>query len=312
MSEQTVQQTNVVSRQTALILFIGIIVIWGANWPIMKIGIEDIPPITFAASRMVMGATCFFLLNPLIGKMKWPPRADWPIVFSVGLLQMAGFQILIYLGLQYVEPGRSAMVAYTTPLWVVPGAILLLGEQVNRLKLLGLAIGLTGLAALFAPWTMDWSNPDSLIGHGCLLLAAIGWALLILHIRVHQWHASPIELLPWQFLVSCMVGVPMALWLEGSQSINWTAQSIAILAYNGPLATAFCFWASITVNRALPAATTSLSFLGVPVAGVGFSLLLLGEQLTMTDWLGIILISGGLLLVARAERKRQIGRNSAD
>ena len=302
---KSVEKSDIVSPRTAYVLFIGIIIIWGVNWPIMKIGMQDIPPITFAASRMLMGAICFLALNAALGKLRLPPRQDWPVVLSVGLLQMAGFQILIYLGLTTVDAGRSAMVAYTTPLWVVPAAILILREHVRPLKQAGMVIGLTGLALLFAPWTLDWTDSGVLIGHGWLLTAAIGWAGLMLHIRVHQWQSSPLELMPWQFLVACVIGLPLALWLEAGQSINWTAQSIAILAYNGPLATAFCFWASVTVNRALPASTTSLSFLGVPMMGIASAVWLLNERLSLTDWLGIAAISAGLFIVAQADRRHK-------
>ena len=293
-----------ISHRRALALFVGIIIIWGLNWPIMKIGMADIPPITFAASRMLMGAICFIALTAALGKLRLPARADLPVVFSVGIVQMAGFQILIYLGLMTVDAGRSAMVAYSTPLWVVPFAILVLKETVSAVKLLGMVVGLTGLGLLFAPWALDWTNHGGVIGHGWLLLAAIGWAALILHVRSHRWHASALELMPWQFLVACLIGLPLALWLEADQSINWTAQSIAILAYNGPLATAFCYWASVTVSRALPAATTSLTFLGVPMMGIASAVWLLGEQLSPTDWIGIIAISLGLLLVARADQAK--------
>ena len=305
-------QNAVVSPRTAYTLFIGIIIIWGVNWPIMKLGMQDIPPITFAALRMLMGAVCFLALTAMLGKLKIPPKQDWPVIISVGLLKMAGFQILIYLGLTTVDAGRSAMVAYTTPLWVIPAAYLFLREAISPLKAIGMVIGLTGLGLLFAPWTLDWSNQGVLVGHTWLLVAAISWACLMLHIRVHKWHSSPLELMPWQFLVACVIGLPLAMWLEADQSINWTTQSIAILAYNGPLATAFCYWASVTVNRALPAATTSLSFLGVPMMGIASAVWLLGEQLSLTDWVGIAAISIGLLLVVQADRNKKSSPEAAE
>ncbi|MBV6633115.1 MAG: DMT family transporter [Alphaproteobacteria bacterium] len=296
------EENSVVSRQAALLLFVSIMILWGVNWPIMKVGLDGIPPLTFGALRCVMGAACFFALNPLIGRMRLPPRADWPVVFSVGALQIAAFQVFIYLGLEHVPAGRSSMVAYTTPLWVVPGAILLLGEAVNRTKLLGLFVGLAGLAALFTPWALDWSDRSILIGHFWLVLGAVSWAMMLLHVRKHRWESSPLELAPWQFLVASLISVPIALTLEADRSIDWTTQTYVVLAYNGPIATAFCIWAAVTVSRALPASTTSLTFLGVPVVGVMSSALTLGEPLGLFDLAGLALIGGGLLLVARADR----------
>lgn len=296
------EENSVVGQQAALLLFVSIMILWGINWPIMKIGLEGIPPLTFGALRCVMGAACFFALNPLIGRMRFPPRADWPVVFSVGALQIAAFQVFIYLGLEHVPAGRSSMVAYTTPLWVVPGAILFLGETVNRTKLLGLFVGLAGLGALFTPWALDWTDRSVLIGHLWLLLGAVSWAIMLLHVRRHRWVSSPLELAPWQFLVASVISVPIALILEADRSIDWTTQTMVVLAYNGPIATAFCIWAAVTVSRALPASTTSLTFLGVPVVGVLSSAIFLGEPLGIIDLTGLALIGGGLFLVAQADR----------
>lgn len=79
---------------------------------------------------------------------------------------------------------------------------------------------------------------------------------------------------------------------------------MAVLIYNGPLATAFCFWAMVSVNRALPAITTSLGTLGVPAVGVLTAVLWLGEPLSWSDGLGLVLIVSGLACVSWADRPR--------
>jgi drug/metabolite transporter (DMT)-like permease len=72
---------------------------------------------------MVMGAIILFAVAAALGELRWPSRRDWPIVLAVGALQMAAFMALTTVGLQFVPAGRSAILAYTTPLWVTPLAV---------------------------------------------------------------------------------------------------------------------------------------------------------------------------------------------
>jgi drug/metabolite transporter (DMT)-like permease len=86
--------------------------------------------------------------------------------------------------------------------------------------------------------------------------------------------------------------------------IQWSGELVTLLVYNGPLATAFCFWAMVTVNRALPAITLSLSTLAVPVVGLAASALWLGEAMTITNIAGLGFIAAGLVAVAATESQR--------
>jgi len=292
----------VVSPTRAAWLLLAVVVLWGANWPVMKVGVEAIPPITFAAVRLVLGGATLALVAAWKGELAWPARADWPVVAGVGVLQMAGFLGLVTFGLQYVPAGRSAILAYTTSLWVVPLATLVLGERLAGLRLIGFVLGIGGVAVLFNPFGFDWSNPDVLLGNGLLLLAALLWALLIVQVRGHRMQGSPLSLGPWQFAVGALVLVPLAAWLEAGRAVAWSPALAVILFYNGPLATGFCFWAMLTVTRALPAITTSLSSLAVPVTGMLLSSLTIGESLTLTNLAGLALILGGVALISRPAR----------
>jgi drug/metabolite transporter (DMT)-like permease len=290
-----------VSPSRAYALLAVVVVVWGVNWPIMKLGLRDMGPFTFAATRMVLGAACMFALAAARGRVRVPARADWPIVVSVGLLQMGAFLVLVNLALQYVPAGRSAILSYTTPLWVVPAAALLLGERLSGVRLLGFGLGMAGVAVMFNPLAFDWGDQAVLLGNGLLMLAALAWAAQIIQVKNHRWHGSPLDLAPWQFTVGALLLVPLALVMEHDRPVAWTGRLVAVLAYNGPVATAFGFWAVVTVNRALPAITTSLGMLGVPAAGVVFSWLLLGEPATATNLAGLALIGGGLAALALAD-----------
>ena len=209
---------------------------------------------------------------------------------------------MVTYALQFVPAGRSSILAYTTPLWVLPISMLLLKESVGKWKLIGFLLGFAGVVVMFNPASFDWHDPDVLLGNGILMFAAMLWAVLITQIRGHQWHGTPLSLAPWQFAVATLVLLPIAFYLEGDQQIQWSGELWAVILYNGPIATGFCTWAIVTVTRALPALTTSLGTLGVPVTGVVASALVLNEPITGSNLGGLLLIVGGLGVLAVSER----------
>jgi len=201
------------------------------------------------------------------------------------------------MALTVVEAGRSAILAYTTPLWVTPIAIFFLGEKIGIAKSLGFTLGLVGIAVLFNPVDFDFSDTPLLIGNGYLIVQAMLLAIVIIHIRHHRMAMAPLQIMPWQMLIGGGILAIIALTLEGVPDIEFSPPLIAILAYNGAIASAFCFWAYQTVMRALPATSTALGSLGVPVAGMLFSALTLGETLSIGKIAGLALISSGVAVL---------------
>lgn len=283
----------------------GLVLIWGLNWPIMKLVVHLMPPLWFVAARLTLGAICLFAVLLATGRLARPTRADWPIIWSVSAFQMWLYMGLVTVGLQFIPAGRSAILGYTTPLWVLPAAILLFGERLTRSKLIGMTLGLGGLIVLLNPASIDWSDRQVLLGNLLLLLSAGMWAIAILHTRRHRWHLSPLQLAPIQM---ALLIVPMGIvaWaIEGPFRAEWSWQLVGMLAYNGPLATAFAFWASVSIQRALPSSTASLSYLAVPAWGLTASTLWLGEPLPPSLILGGVLILLGVAAIAFADARRR-------
>lgn len=281
-----------------------VILLWGVNWPVMKQVVGQMPPVSFVAARLGLGTVTLVLVAALAGQLRVPARGDLPVILSVGLLQMTGFMLLVTLALQHVPAGRAGILAYTTPLWVVPLALIFLRERLTRLKLAGLLLGLAGVAVLFNPAGFDWRDPAVLTGNAMLMAGAALWAVNIIQVRGHRWIGTPLALAPWQMGIATICTGIVALVTEDLSGVRWTGTLLSLLAYNGPLATAFCFWAIVTVNRALPAITLSLATLGVPVVGLVSAALWLGEPLTPTNLAGLALIATGLAAMALADRRR--------
>ncbi len=292
-----------VGRTAAYGLMLVVIAIWGCGWPIAKTGFTWIPPLWFGFGRAAICAVTLFLVVAMRGQLRLPGRADMPIVLSIGIIQVGVFMALMHFSLALVEAGRAAILAYTSSLWVVPIALLLLGERLSVRRGLGLAAGLGGVLVLFNPFGFDWSNGAVVVGNVLLLVCAMCWGIGIVHVKVHRWRQSPLQVAPWQMVIGAIPSLVAAIVTEPVSTINWDWRGLVIVAAMGSVGTALPFWALLTLNRALPAITTSLSLLAVPAVGLIASMAILGEELTPTLGAGFVLILIGVGLVAVADRR---------
>ena len=239
-----------------------------------------------------------FLIVAGAGKLVVPQKEDLPIILVIGFLQITLFMLFVNFGLNHVEAGRSAILVYTTPVWVIPIAILFFDEKVTVYQWIGFFFGLLGIFILFAPWTFDWSNRELLLNNGYLLLAALCWAVSMLCARNMTWKREPMVLMPWQLLFATIPICLLAWFKEPIAITQWNLTLLECLLYSGVLATSLGYWGVVVVSKELPSSKASLSFLGVPVFGYLSSAMILHEPITLTTIIAVSSILSGLILVA--------------
>jgi len=273
------------------------VLLFGLAFPVLKIGLTASTPVWLAAARASLSALTAFVLLAALGRLKWPQRADWPIVLSVGAFQLTGYFTLANMGLQHVPAGRSGVLSYTAMLWLVPLS-LLVGERVGWRALAGVALGTAGIVVLIDPTRFDWSNRAVIQGHAWLLLAGFSWAIAILHARRHRWRMTPLDVLPWQMAVASVLLWSLAFILEPKGYLDLGNGNLWIaLLYIGTFAGPAGTWAAVSVARALPPVTGSLGMLGTPLVGIAASAVLIGEPITLPLLLGTALIIAGIAIV---------------
>jgi drug/metabolite transporter (DMT)-like permease len=228
------------------------------------------------------------------------------VLISITLLHMVGFNLLASWGLGLVPTGRTVVLAYTTPLWITPGAALFLREPLTARRVVGVLVGLAGLVTLFNPLTFDWSDRAVVLGNLAILAGALLWTASILHIRAHRWRSTPLALIPWETLLATVLLAPIALATGPPPLLVWTPEFTLLLLYLGIVGTAVAYWAVATASRHLPAVTTSLGLLATPVVSAITATLWLGEPLTLQLVVAIVLVLGGVAIGAtdRAGRDR--------
>jgi len=284
------------ARRQGLLALAIVIAAWGLTWPVNKVVLATLSPLWAVALRSAIATIALFALTASRGRIGWPPRQDLPVLLSITLLHMVGFNLLTSWGLGLVPTGRTVVLAYTTPLWVTPGAVLFLREPITARRAVGVLMGLAGLVTLFNPLALDWSDRDVVLGNLAILAGALLWALSILHIRAHRWASTPFALIPWETLLATAILLPIALTTAAPAPADWTPSFIALLLYLGIVGTAVAYWATATASRNLPAVTTSLGLLATPVVSVITATLWLGEPLTLTLVIAIVLVLGGVAI----------------
>jgi drug/metabolite transporter (DMT)-like permease len=283
-------------RQSTRGLFLLAVVVlaWGTMWPVNKALLAYMTPIWSIALRSCISVVALFWISLFATGLTLPKREDAPVLISMVLLHMVGFTILSQLALQIVPAGRSTVLAYTCVLWAPLGAAAFLGERISARRAVGLALGVLGLIVIFNPAAFDWSDSGAIAGNAALLLAAMLWAASIVHNRGHRWHSSPFQLAPWQALLAAAILVFAAFLFEGPPAVDWNFYSISMIAFAGIPGTALAYWAAAVSSSELPASTTSIGLLATPAVSIVVSMLMLGEQPTVSLIVALALILSGM------------------
>jgi drug/metabolite transporter (DMT)-like permease len=130
-----------------------------------------------------------------------------------------------------------------------------------------------------------------------LMGAAAGWAVAIVFVRSHRFTATALALAPWQMLAAAGLLLPLASFVEGDPP-RLGVIGVGSLAYVGPIATAFAYWAVVEAGRHFRASSMSMALLATPSLGILISALTLGESVGLTLVAGVLLIGAGIWLAA--------------
>jgi len=284
-------------------MLVALCCIWGVTWPIMKIALNEMPPLSMRTASAGLGATTLALLCLVMRRsFRLPSRKALVHVVVASLLNIVAFSLFSAFAQRIAATNRVAILAYTLPIWSVLLSWPILGERPNRIQALALLLCAAGLAILIYPLAANG------IPLGIMLALAIGvcWAAGTVYLKWAQIKADPMGVSSWQMTIAFIVIATTtaladgrldygAAHLDGVSAVVWTGVFGNGLAY--PL------W--FLAMRRLPAIAASLSVLSVPVIGIVSSLAILGEVPTVPDIVGFALIlsaSGCVLLTRQSVR----------
>jgi O-acetylserine/cysteine efflux transporter len=282
-----------------VLLAVSVAVVWGVNFVVIEVGLENFPPLLFSALRFLFAAVpaIFFLGRP---------RVAWRYVIAVGLaLGVAKFGLL-FVGMDHGVPaGLSSLVLQSQVIFTLLFAVLVLRERPRRAQLAGIAIACVGMVLIM----LDRGLAAPLGALALVIAAAACWGVSNTVTR----HAKPQDTLRFMVWVSAVAVLPLlalSLLTEGVQADAATLRSIDLtgigaLAYLSFAATLFGFGAWGFLLRQYDASTVAPFSLLVPVVGMAAAWLLRGEAVGLQQAIAAALIIGGMACTVIRRRPRQ-------
>lgn len=283
---------------------------WGLNWPAVKILLDGISPWTLRSVGLTLGGLLLAAVTAASGQSLAVPRRHWRQLITAGLLAIAGFNIFAVFAQLSMTASRAAILTYTMPLWSVLFARIFLGEPIDRLRAIAIAVGAAGLALLSLPFWAEMQDGQFPIGLAYVMGAAITWALGTVYLKSCEIPGAPLALTTWQLLVGAVV-TTLGMLLFETPRLELTPLITTMLAYHIvlPQAVAYALWFGMIARVAT--STVALGTLLVPIFGVLGAVLLLGERPSALDLMGFALILSAILLDQgwRAMRDKRKGHS---
>jgi drug/metabolite transporter (DMT)-like permease len=305
MSGSTPASTVPLARSLAPIAVLTLV--WGCNWPVLKLGVTELAPLTFRAITLPFAAMGMLLIARFTGDSIRIPRAWWGRVATLALFNIAAWNGFILFGVQQMPAGRSAILAYTMPLWATAIATFVLHEPLSKRKLAGLALGATGMALLIGDeLRLIQSKP---FGVAMILTAAVMWAIGTVLLRKWRPQFPQNTLSGWMMILGWLPILALAPFFDprplGDELAALSPRGWFAIVYNIFLAGTVAHWAWFHLARTLPVAVSSLSSLPVPVVGVFAGMLVLGERPGPQEWVALALVVLALFIVMFEPRKKR-------
>jgi drug/metabolite transporter (DMT)-like permease len=289
------------SRQQIIGLSV-ITLVWGLNWPVMKVGVTDYPPLTFRTISMWLGLPVMALGLVLTKAPFRVPRIHWRELFWLAVFNMFIWHALIIIAVKSLSSGRAAILGYSMPIFSAVLGALLFGNRLAWRAWTGVAAAALGVLLLL------WHEITNLAGHPVAvlyaLISAVAWALGVHLMRRTTLTVPTLTISFWMTAMTAIVMTVLSLLFEQPQwgmppAATWGAIGFNALLIFGVVQT---MWLSMA--RHLTPVASTLSVMMIPVLGVFSGAWLLGEVLHWQDWAAVVLMVLAIASVLLPTRSR--------
>jgi drug/metabolite transporter (DMT)-like permease len=280
---------SLTNRQWVLLALLTLV--WGLNWPVLKLGVTGFPPLTF---RML----CLLIGTPVLGLGLWVmkvpfriPRQYWRELLVLAIFNMFIWHALIILAVQYLTSGRSAILGYTMPIFSALIGALVFHNQLSKRAWGGVFAAALGVVLLL--WHELANLSGKPVGVVLALVAASTWALGTQMLRRTSIPLPTLTLSFWMTAMTTLVIAVLAFVFEFDRWQEPTATHWAAIVFNAILVFGFAHAAWFYLARVLPPVASTLSVMMIPILGVFSGAWALNEILHWQDWaaMGLMVVS---------------------
>lgn len=285
----------------ARVVWLVLCAIWGSTWLFIKLGLEDLPPFSFAGIRFVIAAS---VLGAFVAAKRVPlprRRRDWGYLALTGVLAFAVNYGLLFWGEQHISSGLAAVLQTTIPAFgLVIAHMHLPGERITPAKGAGVALGIAGVGIVFSN-QLSAEGPMALLGSVAIVVGAFAAAYANVLVKAWGGHIDPSVLALVQMVVGLVPLLAIGAATEGSPlAFRWTPMAVVALLYLAVVGSSVAFYLYYWLVRHMDVTKTMVIALVTPLLAVVLGMLVLDERLTWRTFAGGACILGGVGLVMLA------------
>lgn len=280
--------------------------IWGSTWLFIKLGLADLPPLTFAGIRFVIACVILFFIIRLRHIQIPRVRRDWILLAITGILSFGFNYGLVFWGEQYITSGLAALLQATLPAFgLVFAHIHLPAERLSWAKIGGVVLGVFGVGVVFSH-QLAVSGKLAFAGCVALILSAMFAAYSNVLVKRYGKHLDPAILAAGQMLFGLLLLLGVGVPLEGNPlRFHWTPVALLSLLYLAVVGSVIAFLLYYWLVLNMDVTKSMLIALVTPVVAVLLGMIVLDEQIGWRTLAGGALIMAGiaLIVVRRAKKK---------
>jgi drug/metabolite transporter (DMT)-like permease len=269
-------------------LLVLLTLVWGINWPVMKVGVTGYPPLTFRAASILLGIPVLALGMVLLKMPFAIPRRHWKELALLTLTNMLVWHACIILAVGRLPSGRAAILGYTMPIFSAVIGAIVFGTRLASRAWLGVGAAALGVLLLL------WHEFTGLAGHpggvALALVAACVWALGTQLLRRTSIEAPTLTIAFWMIVATAVFMTLLGVVFEDAPREVPPAPVTWAIVYNAVLIFGFAHAAWFSLARSLPPVASTLSVMLIPVLGVFSGALWLREVLHWQDWTAVMLM----------------------
>ncbi len=292
-----------------ILVWVILCIVWGTTWIFIKVGLEDLPPITFAAARFILAV---LLLSPLVvaGRLPIPrTKREWRLIALTGFLQFSINYSLVFWSEQYITSGLAAVLqAMITVFGLLLAWIFLPSERITKLKIFAVVVGIIGVAVIFID-QLKIENAMAFAGSAAIVIGAYAAAQASILVKAKGSGLHPASLVFWQMICGLPAIVLYASIAEGNPlTLNWTWRAILCVLYLTVAGTIAAFWLYYWLLSRIESTKAMMISLVTPLIAVIIGGIFLNETLPPQTIFGglLIIVSIGLIVTRKRKLEPQI------
>lgn len=281
--------------------------IWGSTWLFIKLGLNDLPPLTFAGIRFLF-ASSILLAIILARGVRWPrKRSEWLVIAVVGWLQFSLNYGLVFWGEQRIPSGLAAVLQSTFPAFgLIIAHFYLPEERITPKRLIGVLLGITGVGIVFSD-QLSFAGQAALAGSVALVLSAFCGSYGNVLVKAYGTQIDPFVLAAGQMVCGFPPLLALGMATEGNPlHFHWTLRAVIALAYLVIIGSVIAFTLFYWLVRRMDVVNTMLIALVTPVVAVVLGMVVLHERFNWRLFAGAACIISGIGLIVLRKKQKSV------